>query len=470
MDEISLLEKYSKAAPRYTSYPTAPHFSDSFTSHDWREELTLGQTSNRGLSLYAHIPFCDTLCYFCGCNMIATNRYDRVENYLQTVKKEMANTAQIINAQKRRVVEQLHWGGGTPTFLQPEDIKRLATWMGEYFGDVKTKQFSENAEISCEIDPRELTFEHLQALRESGFNRVSFGVQDIDPKVQKAVNRIEPEAMVREVFGWAKKLGYLSINLDLMTGLPYQSVAGFDKTLDVVLDLRPNRFAVFAYAHLPLMIKHQTLIVEESLPDFRTRLELQILVRNRLTNAGYINIGMDHYALPDDELVIAQKEQTLWRNFQGYTTRKNCDILAFGVSAISQSENVYMQNIKKLNDYEENITKEGLAVLRGYKLTADDHIRRSAIARVMCHLVLDIKEFEKEWQINFNEYFAKALASLPPLVNDGLIEINQEQIIVRQKGLPFIRNIAMVFDVYLEKQIEIETRKGKQIHSFSKTI
>lgn len=466
MEDIKILEKYSKAGPRYTSYPTAPHFSESFNSLDWQEEIS--KASNNPLSLYTHIPFCDTLCYFCGCNMITTNRYDRVEDYLQTLYKEMLANAKLINKHGLRNVEQLHWGGGTPTFLRPDDISKLAGWMKSIFG--KNNQFSENAEISCEIDPRELSFEHLSALRESGFNRVSFGVQDLDPKVQKAVNRIEPAEMVTEVFGWAKKLEFSSINLDLMTGLPHQSLEGFSKTLDLVLNLRPNRFAVFAYAHLPNMIKHQTLIPDDTLPDFPTRLQLQLLVRHRLQEAGYINVGMDHYALPDDELIIAQKNHTLWRNFQGYTTHKNCDILAFGVSAISQTQNVYGQNIKKINDYEQAIADTGFAVMRGYKLTIDDQIRRSAISRIMCHLFLDINDFCKEWNINFNSYFAKAIDSLKPMIEDEFLTIDDKAIIINKKGVTFIRNIAMCFDAYIDKQVEFNTPKGKKYYSFSKTI
>ena len=470
MDQFALLEKYSKPGPRYTSYPTAPHFSESFTSYDWKQELVKSQESKHPLSIYLHIPFCDTLCYFCGCNMIATNRYHRVENYLQTIKKEMQKTAEIINRKNNRYVDQLHWGGGTPSFLKPDDIQRLASWIHEIFGEAlnNEKRISKQAETSSEIDPRELTFEHLQALFESGFNRISFGVQDLDEKVQKAVNRIEPESMVREVFSWSKKLGFESINIDLMTGLPHQTIEGFNKTLDNIVELRPNRVAVFAYAHLPKMIKHQNLIPQKSIPDFQTRIKLQILARERLTNAGYINIGMDHYALDDDELVIAQRNHTLGRNFQGYTTRKDCELIGFGLSAISQTNDTYAQNHKKINYYENAIANDDFATMRGCRLTKDDQIRRSAISKIMCHLELDKNEFLKKWGIDFNDYFNQAQLQLEPLVEDELLYSDDNKISVTSKGLPFIRNIAMCFDAYLEKPIDITS--NKKLPSFSKTV
>jgi oxygen-independent coproporphyrinogen-3 oxidase len=308
-DHLALLEKYSRPGPRYTSYPTAPHFHEGINNEAWEQELQHGRNLTRPLSLYFHLPFCDTLCYFCGCNMIATHRYHRVPPYLQTLRREMEKVVSAVG--QHRLVRQLHWGGGTPTFLKPEDIRLLAGWIRELFGQQGKyscdENGAENAEIGCEIDPRELSFEHLQALRESGFNRVSFGVQDLDHTVQQAVNRIQPEAMVRQVYQWARELGFSSINLDLMTGLPHQTVDGFAKTLEVILELAPDRLAVFAYAHLPQMIRHQSLIPDASLPDFNTRLALQMMVRQRLSAAGYINIGMDHYAKPSDEMVIAQK-------------------------------------------------------------------------------------------------------------------------------------------------------------------
>lgn len=464
MNAKKLLEKYSRPGPRYTSYPTAPHFHEHFNRQSWQEELIAGAQNQRPLSLYAHIPFCDTLCYFCGCNMIATHRYERVERYLQALFGEMDRVAQLLG--QTRTVEQLHWGGGTPTYLHPEDIDRVAKALRHRFADngkyACDEQGNEIAEISCEIDPRELTFAHLQALRENGFNRVSFGVQDLDPQVQLSVNRIEPESMVREVFGWSKQLGFQSINLDLMTGLPHQSLKSFEQTLAVILDLKPDRLAVFAYAHLPQMIRHQRLIPEASLPDFDTRLELQLMVRTRLLAEGYINIGMDHYALPSDEMVRAQQQKTLWRNFQGYTTHKDCDILAFGVSAISQTETVYCQNHKKINDYQAHIAAYGLATQRGVRLSTDDQIRRDAISRLMCHLELDIPAFEKQWNINVRDYFAQAFTHWQTLQEDGLVHVSTDHIRVPAIGLPFIRNIVMGLDAYLAK--------APESNRFSKTI
>ena len=454
MSELTaLLEKYSKPGPRYTSYPTAPYFHTGFTEADWRRELEATQDACRGLSLYVHIPFCDTLCYYCGCNMIATGEYDKATRYLGFLEREMDRVAALTDP--RRQVRQLHWGGGTPTYLRPDDIQKLMGLIRARF------QIASDAEMGCEADPRELSRDHLAALRESGFNRLSLGVQDLDEQVQKAVNRVQPEALIAKVYGWARELGFASINMDLIVGLPHQNVASFSHTLDRVLDWAPDRFAIFSYAHVPWMKKHQKLINEADLPAFATRLELQQLIHERLGAAGYLNIGMDHYARPDDEMVKAQQEKTLWRNFQGYTTHKDCDIYAFGASSISQTPNVYMQNEKNLKRYQEQVGAGHLPVERGLRLTPEDQLRREAVTRIMCDLEMDTAAFGQEFGIDFDSHFAEAMADLPPLAADGLVELSPHRIIVTDLGRLFLRNIAMCFDAYLKQQSTDQPRYSR---------
>ncbi len=449
----ALLEKYSKPGPRYTSYPTAPYFHSGFTEADWIEEIRATQDPARGLSLYAHIPFCDTLCYYCGCNMVATGDYNKASVYLGFLEQEMDRVAALTDP--RRQVKQLHWGGGTPTYLKPEDIRRLMGMMKSRFS------ISPDAEMGCEADPRELSREHLVALREAGFNRLSLGVQDLDERVQKAVNRVQPEELIHTVYGWARELGFSSINMDLIVGLPHQTVESFAHTLDRVLPWAPDRFAIFAYAHVPWMKKHQKLIAESDLPSFATRLDLQQLIHERLEAAGYLNVGMDHYARPEDEMIKAQESKTLWRNFQGYTTHKDCDIYAFGASSISQTPNTYMQNEKNLKKYQDLIGRGGLAVERGLKLNRDDQIRRDAITRIMCDLELDKPGFAAAWNIDFDAYFAEALTDLEPLAADGLVTLESSRIVVNDIGRMFLRNIAMGFDGYLKQASQDQPRYSR---------
>ena len=439
----SLLEKYSKPGPRYTSYPTAPYFHTGFTEDDWRAELAGSQNPERGLSLYFHIPFCDTLCYYCGCNMVATGDYKKAYQYVDYLDQDMARIAAL--ASPARKVKQLHFGGGTPTYLRPQDIRRLMGLVSNHF------TIAEEAEMGCEADPRELTREHLAALRETGFNRLSIGVQDLDDRVQKAVNRVQPEGMIKEVYGWARELGFDSINMDLIVGLPHQSVESFARTLERIVAWAPDRLAVFSYAHVPWLKKHQKLILEKDLPDFRTRLDLQQLINDKLGAAGYVNIGLDHFAKPDDELVKAQNNKTLWRNFQGYTTHKDCDIYAFGVSSISQTPDTYVQNEKNLKKYQELVAGGHLPVERGLRLTRDDQIRRAAITTVMCDLELEKAAFSSAWGIDFNDYFADGLKELEPLAADGLVTLDDRYVGITELGRLFLRNIAMCFDSYLKQ-------------------
>jgi oxygen-independent coproporphyrinogen-3 oxidase len=452
---LALLQKYSKPGPRYTSYPTAPYFSESFGEQEWLEELHATQSSGRDLSLYVHIPFCDTLCWYCGCNMVATRNYNRATEYLDYLFKEIDAVAALANPD--RLARQLHWGGGTPTYLHPDDIRRL-------FGHIASRfPISDDAEKSCEIDPRELTREHVMALRESGINRVSLGVQDLDDTVQKAVNRIQPEPLIREVYGWMREAGFDSVNVDLMVGLPHQTVEGFRSTLDKIIAIDPDRLAVFNYAHVPWMKKHQVLIKEEALPDLSTRLALQMLIMEKLTAAGYVYIGMDHYAKPDDEIVVAQKNKTLYRNFQGYTTHKDCDLYAFGASSISQTEEVFVQNHKDLKRYQALVSEGRLPVERGLRVAAEDKLRRDAITRIMCDLELDKTAFGRQWNIDFDTYFADALAELRDMEGDGLVSLSADRVCVTALGRIFLRNIAMPFDAYLR-------RKSEDRPMFSKTL
>jgi oxygen-independent coproporphyrinogen-3 oxidase len=443
MSTAALLEKYCQPGPRYTSYPTAPHFHPGFTDADWQAELEASRDHRRSLSLYTHIPFCDTLCWYCGCNMVATRDYGRATRYLELLFKEIDHVTSLVGA--GRTVKQLHWGGGTPTFLRPDDIERLfAHLLAGY-------TLAPDAEIGCEADPRELSREHVATLKRLGFNRISLGVQDLDEEVQRTVNRVQPEALIREVYGWMREVGFESINLDLMVGLPHQTVARFAKTLDTVLELRPDRLAVFNYAHVPWMKRHQKLIPEAHLPDFPTRIALQELILERLTGAGYVYIGMDHYALPGDELVVAQRAKTLYRNFQGYTTHKECDLLAFGASAISQTETTYAQNLKKLSEYRDRIQSGRLPTERGIRVSQEDRLRREAITRVMCDLELDTAAFGQEWGIDFDGYFA-CRAELEGLAADELLELEGPLIRVTDTGRLFLRNIAMLFDGHLKAQ------------------
>jgi|AMFO01.1.fsa_nt_gi oxygen-independent coproporphyrinogen-3 oxidase len=457
--DIELLRKYDQPGPRYTSYPTAPLFSAEFGPEEFEEEIrrTNQEGEKSDLSLYFHIPFCDTLCYFCGCTMTVTRDRNKIRRYLDYLEVEMDRVAAHL-APDRRVV-QLHWGGGTPTTLEPDEIRRLGEAIHRRFRFAP----EEELEASCEIDPRGLTEDHLVALRESGFNRLSMGVQDFDEKVQRAVNRVQPEAMTREVVEWSRKLGFQSINLDFIYGLPYQTLETFERTVEKIIDIAPDRIAVFNFAHVPWLKKHQRLIDPATLPSPETKLQILKLTIERLSQAGYWYIGMDHFAKPDDELAVAQRNKTLYRNFQGYSTKAGCDVYAFGMSSISQFRDVYAQNHKKIPDYYAALDRGGLATAVGYRLNRDDHIRRRVIMGLMCDFSLDFRAIEEEFGIRFREYFADSLPKLAPFVEDGLVELREDGIEVAPAGRLVIRNIAMCFDAYLEEL----RRRGAR---FSKTV
>jgi oxygen-independent coproporphyrinogen-3 oxidase len=441
---LELIKKYDRPGPRYTSYPTAPQFNNSFTSEKFLDEIIRTNNENNppDLSLYFHIPFCDTLCYFCGCNMIISRNRERIKEYTNHLKNEI-DLLRTYLKNDRKVV-QLHWGGGTPTHLNPDEITDLISYINNSFS------FSNHAEEGCEIDPRGLTKEHLEALRHGGFNRISMGVQDFNEKVQKAVNRIQPEDMTRQVISWVRELKFNSMNLDLIYGLPFQSVESFEKTVDAIIDISPDRIAVFNYAHVPWLKKHMALIKPEDLPKPEEKLEILKMTSEKLTNAGYVFIGMDHFAKPNDELSIALKEKKLYRNFQGYSTHAGTDLYALGITSISQIGRCYSQNVKKESEYFEKLNDGVFPVERGYYLSDDDLLRRHVITRIMCDFELDFSEVEKLFSIDFKKYFDSSLKKLTEFVDDGLLILSDKNMKVTEMGRLMIRNIAMNFDAYLE--------------------
>lgn len=448
MFEIDLkkFKKYDKPGPRYTSYPTAPQFNESFTHEDYLDEIVKTNYGNNlpDLSLYFHIPYCDTLCYFCGCNMIITRNRDRIKEYNSYVKKEIDLLRQYLLPDRQ--VSQHHWGGGTPTHLNPDEINDLANYINKSFN------FKDTSENSCEIDPRELTKAHLEALRNNGFNRISMGVQDFNEKVQKAVNRIQPEDITRQAVQWVRELGFQSINLDLIYGLPFQTVNDFAMTVDKIIDISPDRLAVFNYAHVPWMKKHMALIHPDDIPAPELKLEILKMTIEKLTSAGYDFIGMDHFAKPDDELSIAMREKKLYRNFQGYSTNAGADLYAMGITAISQLKNIYAQNFKTEKEYFTAIDNGILPTTKGYRLTEDDHIRQTVIMKLMCNFELDFKEIENQFNIDFKKYFSWGLSNFSEMQKDDLLELDDNSLKVKNMGRMLIRNIAMNFDGYIERK------------------
>lgn len=449
-----LIKKYDNPGPRYTSYPTAPHFSDEFRYDEYIRAIQVSNKEEKDLSLYFHMPFCDTLCYFCGCNMIITHRGGRVTKYIDYLKKEIDLLSAMTN--NKRKVSQLHWGGGTPTHFSPDEIREVKEYINSKF------TFKDTCEQSCEIDPRELTKDHLVALRETGFNRVSLGVQDIDEKVQKAVNRIQPESMTREVIQWVRQLGFHSLNLDLMYGLPFQSAEQFEKTVEVVLDMSPDRIALFNFAYVPWVKGHMKLIDEETLPNSEEKLDILKMTLEKLIDAGYVSIGMDHFAKPEDELTIALNDRKLYRNFQGYSTNAEAELFAFGITGISQHGNIYAQNVRTEKEYFSCLDKGILPLFKGYTLTKDDRIRKDVIMTLMCNFMLDIEDVEQRLNISFKEYFAYGLKKIEPMVEDGLVIVSDKTIEVSAVGKMLIRNIAMCFDGFLERK-EDKNRYSKTL-------
>ncbi|MGI8494123.1 MAG: oxygen-independent coproporphyrinogen III oxidase [Pyrinomonadaceae bacterium] len=455
--DIELLKRFNQPGPRYTSYPTAPVFSQEFSADDFEREIieTNAGAEAGDISLYFHFPFCEKLCYFCGCNMLVTRNRSAIEKYNGYLKREIERLAPLIS--KERLVEQMHFGGGTPSYLTPDEITDIGNFIKSKFN------FAADLEASVEIDPRNLTREHLEAFREIGFNRTSFGVQDFNLQVQEAINRVQSEEITRQTVTWARELGYKSVNLDLIYGLPYQTQASFAETVEKVVDISPERIAVFNYAHVPWLKKHQAIMPSEAMPSPDERLQILKMTIEKLTDAGYEYIGMDHFAKPSDELAVAQKNGSLYRNFQGYSTKAGADVYAFGLSAISQFHNVYAQNLKNIKDYYDRVDAQLPATNVGYRMTFDDHVRKETINQLMCHLEIDKRGIERKFDIDFEEYFAADIPKLQTFIDENLLENNKDKIKIIGAGILIIRNVAMCFDAYLEKMM-----REKPV--FSKTV
>ncbi|WP_439257038.1 oxygen-independent coproporphyrinogen III oxidase [Lonepinella sp. BR2271] len=436
-----LIQKYNHSGPRYTSYPTALEFSESYTEEDF--QAAAARYPERPLSLYVHIPFCHKLCYFCGCNKVITRHQHKADIYLDYVEQEIKTRAALF---QHRLVTQIHWGGGTPTYLSEEQSARLMQMLQDHF------KIADNAEISIEMDPREIELAMLAHLRKIGFNRISMGVQDFNKDVQKAVNREQDEDFIRALLERARELGFQSTNLDLIYGLPLQNVDSFMFTLQKVIELNPDRLSVFNYAHLPARFAGQAKIKDHQLPAPETKLQILQKTIETLGNAGYKFIGMDHFAKPDDELAIAQNNGILHRNFQGYTTQEECDLLGLGVSAISLLGDTYAQNQKEIKRYYADVDSTGIALHKGLVLSQEDCLRRDVIKALICNFKLDFATIEQQYHIDFKTHFAEDLALLAPLVEDHLVQITEQGIQVSSTGRLLIRNICLCFDTYSRQQ------------------
>lgn len=441
--DLNLINRYNKSGPRYTSYPTALELHEGFGDVEYRQQIAKSNASGGPLSLYFHIPFCDTVCFYCACNKIVTKNRAHAVPYLDCLVSEIAMQGDLFD--RNRVVNQLHWGGGTPTFLNFEQMQRLMDATRRHF----TLRDDDQGEYSIEVDPRETNDQTIAQLRQLGFNRISLGLQDFDPAVQKAVNRLQSKQQTFAVLDAARKEGFRSTNVDLIYGLPLQTEQTFASTLDQVLEYSPDRFSIFNYAHMPSKFKTQRQINDNELPTAALRLEILQMVGKKLTDAGYVYIGMDHFAKPDDELAIAQRQGKLYRNFQGYSTHSDCDLVGLGVTSIGRVGDAYVQNYKELDEYNQAIAAAKLPVFRGVALDDDDKLRRAVITYLICHFELSFKTIETEFNIHFAEYFAAELENLAVMQNDGLLRLDQNGIQVEAAGRLLIRNICMVFDKYL---------------------
>ncbi len=443
-----LIRKYDVSGPRYTSYPTADRFVEAFGESDcrqWLEKRNIGGIS-QPLSVYVHLPFCDTICYYCACNKIITRDHGRSSKYIRYLEKELALVGALLGDDRR--ICQLHWGGGTPTFLTRDEMSALVKALHSQF------QREADFECSIEVDPRKVEPGTMAFLGDLGFNRLSVGVQDFDPKVQSAVHRIQTEEETRRVIEEARANGFRSVNMDLMYGLPKQTLDSFNATLDRILALEPDRIALYNYAHLPTVFKPQRRIAAEDLPSPEVKLQIMTLAISRLTRAGYLYIGMDHFAKPGDELTIAQSQGRLQRNFQGYSTYPESDMLGIGISAIGRVGPTYYQNYKTLEEYYGALDAGRLPVWRGIELTQDDLVRRAVIQALTCHFRVSIESIELSYLIDFREYFAEELRELARLASEGLVEIQPEWIVVTPRGRLLVRVLCMVFDRYLRASRE----------------
>ena len=452
-----LIRRYDRQGPRYTSYPTAVQFNDGYGVSHYNKHAhgTNEEQKPAPLSLYFHIPFCATVCFYCACNKVVTKNQAHTVRYLDCLSLEIEKQGGLFD--KSRKVEQLHWGGGTPTFLNQQQMGRLMEETRRHF------HLIDDGEYSIEIDPRTVDPERIVFLRDLGFNRLSLGVQDFDPTVQQAVNRIQSEEQTLGIIDAARGAGFKSVSLDLIYGLPFQSVDSFDKTLNRVIDASPDRISVFNYAHLPHLFKTQRQIDEGALPLPEEKLRIFRHAIERLSDAGYVYIGMDHFAKPFDELAVAQREGKLSRNFQGYATHGDCDIVGMGVSAIGRIGNSYSQNERDLEQYQQRMENGDLAVFRGVELTWDDVLRRDVINQLICHFELQIQSYETRYGIDFWEYFAAETVQLSKMQGDGLLAVERGGLRVLPAGRLLIRNICMVFDFYLNSQDDDKVRFSKVI-------
>jgi oxygen-independent coproporphyrinogen-3 oxidase len=450
------LAKYNRPGPRYTSYPTAPVWNDAFGPDDLEKVHEEADRAKTPVSLYMHIPFCESLCLFCACNVIIEKDKDVAPPYLGILKRETERIGRGVS--KDRPVVQFHWGGGTPTYLTPPQIEDLFGFTREQF------HFAPDAEIGIEIDPRVTSREHLETLRKLGFNRLSMGIQDFHADVQKAIHRIQPFEMTRDLLLAARELGFDSINVDLIYGLPYQTPERFAHTVDQILELTPDRVALFSYAHVPWLKKQQGSFAAH-LPEGMEKFEIFRTGLLKFLEAGYLYIGMDHFAKPGDELAVSQQNRTLHRNFQGYTTKAGADLYGMGITAISGFEGAYAQNHRDIPSWQKAVNERGIATMRGYHLSNEDRLRRAVINRLLCHTVVIKEEISREFGIDFDHYFAEELRRLEPFRQDDLVLLDRGEIRATWLGRIFIRNLAMIFDPYLEKQQLISSTP-----LFSKTL
>ena len=443
-----LIRRYDTFGPRYTSYPTAVEFTTEFDDEDYMEWAAKSNDDPipTSLSLYLHIPFCDTICYYCGCSKIITKDKSKADPYIQLLKKEIKLQGALFA--KDRQVSQIHWGGGTPTFLDDNQIYEIIECIRENFN----VPASDDIEFGIEVDPRTVDQQRLKNLSNLGFNRISFGVQDFDKDVQKSVNRVQDTEQIKHHIIDARELHFQSINIDLMYGLPNQTVESFSKTLDTTIELDPDRIAVYNYAHLPEMFKPQRRIDENELPSAEEKLNILQLCIDKLQDAGYVYIGMDHFAKESDSLVEAQQQGTLQRNFQGYSTNADCDMIAMGITAISRIGDNYSQNVRTIEEYESYLNQDRIPVFRGIELEDDDILRREIINQLMCNNKLDIVKLEKRWGINFSAYFRSTIKNLQSMADDGLLKIGKTKITITTSGRLLARSICMQFDRYLQEK------------------
>jgi len=443
-----LIRRYDTFGPRYTSYPTAVQFTTEIDADDYLDWV---KQSNEDpipapLSLYLHIPFCDTICYYCGCSKVITKDKSKAAHYIELLKKEIKLQGALFA--KDRNVTQIHWGGGTPTFLNDKEIFEIIECIRENF----SVPAGDDVEFGIEVDPRTVDQTRLKNLSNLGFNRISFGVQDFDSDVQKSVNRVQSTEQIKQHILDARKFNYRSINIDLMYGLPKQTVQSFSKTLDTTIELNPDRIAIYNYAHLPEMFKPQRRINEDELPSAEEKLNILQMSIDKLQDAGYVYIGMDHFAKASDSLVKAQQEGSLHRNFQGYSTNADCDIIAMGITAISRIGDNYSQNVRTIDEYEACLQQNRIPVFRGIELEADDVLRREIINQLMCNNKLDIKQIEHRWGIDFNTYFKSSLNNLQKMANDDLLKISNDSLTITETGRLLARSICMQFDRYLQEK------------------